>query len=179
LRAALAAGAAGVEVGTPVALCCESGLAPVFRRALIRKVLTGQARVFTDPCASPTGFPFKVAELEGTLSDPALYAARRRVCDLGFLRTPYRKPDGALGYRCAAEPVRAFVAKGGRLEETAGRKCLCNALVANVGMPQELADGTRELPLITLGDDFSIIERICTVAQPDFTAEDVIRTLLG
>ena len=60
-----------------------------------------------------------------------------------------------------------------------GRKCLCNALVANVGMPQRLADGSRELPLVTLGDDFAGIGRFCTADHPDYSAADVIRTLLG
>ncbi len=67
LRAALAEGAAGVQVGTPFALCEESGLTPETRRALIRQALAGNGKVFTDPLASPTGFPFKVAQLEGTL----------------------------------------------------------------------------------------------------------------
>ncbi len=176
---ALAAGAAGVQVGTPFALCTESELGPEFRRLLILKALAGKARVFTDPQASPTGFPFKVAELEGTLSDQGKYASRRRICDLGLLRSPYRKADGSIGYRCAAEPEAAFIAKGGKPADVVGRKCLCNALTANVGMAQQCAEGDAELPLITLGDDYTNIGRFCTVDQPDFSAEDVIRTLLG
>jgi len=31
----------------------------------------GQVDIFTDPLASPTGFPVKVAQLEHTLSDSA------------------------------------------------------------------------------------------------------------
>lgn len=179
LQAALALGAVGVQVGTPFALCAESGLAPDFRRKLVAKALAGNAKVFTDAKASPTGFPFKVAELEGTLSDGAVYLQRRRLCDLGFLREAYRKPDGAIGYRCAAEPEKAYLAKGGNAENLAGRKCLCNALVANVGMPQRLADGATELPLVTLGDDFAGIGRFCSTAQPDYSAADVVRTLLS
>ncbi|TAN37498.1 MAG: nitronate monooxygenase [Verrucomicrobia bacterium] len=179
VREALAAGAAGVQVGTPFALCTESGLTPEFRRELIQKALAGDAKVFTDPLASPTGFPFKVAELTGTLSDRDIYSDRRRVCDLGLLREPYQRDDGTMGYRCPAEPTAAFVAKGGKAEDAVGRKCLCNALIANVGMPQQLADGNTELPLITLGDDFTGIGRFCTSEHPDFTAADVIRTLLG
>ena len=57
----LAEGAAGVQVGTAFALCTDSGVVPEMRRALIIKALAGKARVFTDPVASPTGFPFKVA----------------------------------------------------------------------------------------------------------------------
>lgn len=179
LRAARAAGASGVQVGTPFALCVESGLMPSARRALIQKALAGHAKVFTDPLASPTGFPFKVAELTGTLTDDALYQSRQRLCDLGFLREAYRRDDGSIGYRCPAEPVAAFVAKGGQASDTVGRKCLCNALIANVGMPQELADGTTELPLITLGDDYANIGRFCSPEHPEFTAADVIRVLLG
>lgn len=179
LKEALALGAAGVQVGTPFALCLESGLAPDIRRALVAKALAGNAKIFTDAKASPTGFPFKVAELEGTLSDAAVYARRHRICDLGFLREVYRKPDGALGYRCAAEPEKAFLAKGGSREQLEGRKCLCNALVSNIGMTQPLPDGTKELPLVTLGDDFANIGRFCPDGHPDYSAADVIRTLLS
>ncbi len=179
LREAHELGAAGVQVGTAFALCRESGLAPSFRQALLAQAFAGQAKVYTDAKASPTGFPFKVAELPGTLSDESLYLRRRRVCDLGFLREIYRTADGSLGYRCAAEPDAAYLAKGGRAEDLAGRKCLCNALVANIGMPQRLPDGSRELPMVTLGDDFSGIGRFCSGDNPDYSAADVVRTLLG
>lgn len=55
LRAALDAGAAGVQVGTAFALCADSGLRADYRRALLEQVIEGRARVFTDPSASPTG----------------------------------------------------------------------------------------------------------------------------
>ncbi len=179
LRQALAAGAAGIQVGTPFALCVESGLTPEIRHALVLKALAGQAQVFTDPVASPAGFPFKVAELDGTLSDRAVYDRRHRYCDLGFLRVPYLRANGAIGYRCPAEPEAAFEAKGGTAGGGQGRKCLCNALIANIGMPQLLANGSHELPLITLGDDLVDIGRFCTPEHPDFTAADVIRALLA
>jgi nitronate monooxygenase len=179
LKNALAEGASGIQVGTAFALCVESGLTPKIRRALILKALEGKARVFTDPLASPTGFPFKVAELEGTLSDPAIFKQRRRLCDLGFMRQAYQKDDGSIGYRCAAEPEAAYVAKGGKIEETVGRKCLCNSLVSNVGMPQALPDGTKELPLVTLGDDLINVGQFCTAGNPDYTAEDVVRIIRG
>jgi nitronate monooxygenase len=179
LQRALAEGASGVQVGTAFALCEESGLVPEVRRELIRLALAGKARVRTDARASPTGFPFKVAELPGTLSDDAVYQKRKRICDLGFLRQLYRRADGAIGYRCAAEPVAAYVAKGGKIEDTVGRKCLCNSLIANVGAPQRLADGTEEKMLITLGDDLAGVGRFCTPEHLDFSAADVIRVLLG
>ena len=178
-REARAAGAAGVQVGTAFALCRESGLAPDIRRALVANALAGQAKVYTDAQASPTGFPFKVADLANSLSDEAIYRQRERICDLGFLRETYRKPDGTLGYRCPAEPEKAFLAKNGRPEDLAGRKCLCNALVANIGMPRILPDGSAELPLVTLGDDYAGTGRFCANGHPDYSAADVVRTLLG
>jgi nitronate monooxygenase len=119
-----------------------------------------------------------VAELEGTLSDESVYLQRKRICDLGFLRQTYRREDGRIGYRCAAEPVAAYLAKGGSLEDTKGRKCLCNSLTANIGIPQRLPDGTYEKALVTLGDDLVNIGRFCTAGNPDFTARHVVETLL-
>lgn len=179
LRRAREEGAAGVQAGTAFALCKESGLLPEIRRELVREALAGKARIFTDPQASPTGFPFKVADLPGSLSDERVYRQRRRICDIGFLRQPYRRPDGKIGYRCPSEPVAAYVAKGGRKEDTVGRKCLCNALAANIGMPQRLPDGTYEKCLVTMGDDLVDISRFCAEGSPDYSAAGVIRTLLN
>jgi nitronate monooxygenase len=179
LKLALAEGACGVQVGTAFALCEESGLMPEARRELIRLALAGETNVFTDPLASPTGFPFKVVALPGSLSNGAVYQQRKRVCDLGILRQPYRRADGTIGYRCPAEPVDAYVAKGGKKEDTVGRKCLCNALIANAGMPQRLSDGSYELCLITMGDDLTEVGRFCNPGSLDYSAADVVRILLG
>lgn len=179
LRRALAAGATGVQVGSAFALCEESGMTTEYRHALVQKALDGKAEIFTDPLASPTGFPFKVAKLEGTLSEPEVYAKRQRRCDLGFLREVYRKEDGTIGYRCPAEPVASYVAKGGKAEDTLNRKCLCNGLVADVGYPQSLSNGTHEPPVLTLGDDYVHAGQFCRPGKPDFTAADVIRIILG
>ena len=179
LQSALAQGAAGIQVGTAFALCVESGLVPAVRRELVRKALAGQAKVRTDPLISPTGFPFKVAQLEGTLSEKAVYDQRRRVCDLGFLREAYRRENGSIGYRCPAEAESAYTAKGGAAADTVGRACLCNALMANIGHPQTLRGGGHEPCLLTLGDDFADIGRFCSVEQPDYSAADVLRLLLG
>jgi nitronate monooxygenase len=179
LKLALAEGACGVQAGTAFALCEESGLVPEIRRKLIREALAGESHIFTDPLASPTGFPFKVAALAGSLSDDIIYQQRRRICDLGSLRQPYRRANGKIGYRCPAEPVAAYVAKGGKEEDTVGRKCLCNALIANAGMPQRVPDGTEEKCLITMGDDLVEVGRFCSSENPEFSAADVVRTLLG
>jgi hypothetical protein len=61
-------------------------------------------------------------------------------------------------YRCSAEPVDAYVKKGGIREETTGRRCLCNALMANIGLPQVRDGGVEESPLLTSGDDLVTIQ---------------------
>src|SRR5208282_990107 len=110
------------------------GIQPELKQQAIQLSRAGTARVFTDPVASPTGFPFKVFQLDRTLSDADQYAARTRICDLGYLRHLYRKPDGTPGYRCPGEPIADFVQKGGATADAEGRKCLCNGLVANIGL---------------------------------------------
>jgi nitronate monooxygenase len=183
VREALSLGAAGVQVGTAFAFCEESGITPAIKHEVIRLSRTGETRVFTDPLASPTGFPFKVVELRGTLSDNAIYLQRRRVCDLGYLRHLYRREDGAVGYRCPSEPVSEYVRKGGEEAQTHGRKCICNCLPATVGLPQvrKNTDGTIgcEHPLLTAGNDASQVKDFIPEGCDTYSAADVIRRLLG
>jgi NAD(P)H-dependent flavin oxidoreductase YrpB (nitropropane dioxygenase family) len=176
LSAARAAGAAGIQVGTAFALCRESGLDPHLRLRLRQRAAEGSLEVRNDPYASPAGFPFKVAALPATLSEPDVYEDRPRLCDLGYLRTVYLKDNGAVGYRCPAEPVDAYVRKGGAAEETAGRRCLCNALVANIGLGQHRGDGYEEPPLVTLGQDLGFLSHL---PEGDYSAADVIDYLLS
>ncbi|MDO8540562.1 MAG: nitronate monooxygenase [Opitutaceae bacterium] len=178
LTAALQLGAAGIQVGTAFAFCDESGIEAPTKREAIRASRAGSARVFTDPAASPTGFPFKIAQMPGTLSEPAVYAARERICDLGYLRQAYRKPDGTVGYRCAGEPVEDYVRKGGIASDTVGRKCLCNGLAATVGLPQSRG-GIREPALVTAGNEISDLARLVADGRSHYSAEDVIRYLRG
>ena len=160
LEEVLEAGGAGVQVGTAFSLCKESGLEQSMKNNILRQLAENKAKegatidVYTDPQASPTGFPFKVLRLENTLSQPDAYENRPRVCNLGYLREMYTKEDGSVGYRCASEPVDAYQKKGGDIEATKGRKCLCNALCANAGFPQvqKKADYVEDM-LITIGDD--------------------------
>ncbi|MBW8781091.1 MAG: nitronate monooxygenase [Verrucomicrobia bacterium] len=184
-------GAAGVQVGTAFAFCEESGITPALKGRALALSLAGRAAVYTDPLASPTGFPFKILQLTSTLSNPARYAGRTRVCDLGYLRKAYTKPDGTLGYRCAGEPVENFVRKGGARADTLGRKCLCNGLLATVGLGQ-LQDGHPETALVTAGNDVAALPRylgdcrtysaadvIRSLLQPDFIAPDLEATVLA
>jgi nitronate monooxygenase len=177
LEAARAAGAAGVQVGTAFAFCEESGLRADYKEALLNEAKAGTARVYTDPLASPTSFPFKVAQLAGTMSDKAVHEARARVCDLGYLREAYRTDDGTVGYRCAGEPVGAYRAKGGAVEQTVGRKCICNALVANIDLGQ-VRGRSAEPGIVTSGDDLSGVTRFMSSGTTRYTAADVIAEIL-
>jgi NAD(P)H-dependent flavin oxidoreductase YrpB (nitropropane dioxygenase family) len=178
LAAARAAGAAGVQVGTLFALSEDSGLAPELRADLTARLRAGTLEVRTDAAASPTGFPFKVAQLPGTLSDPEVLAARPRLCDLGYLRTPYEREGGAVGYRCPAEPVHVYLRKGGAIEDTVGRVCLCNALTANVELGQTRPDGFTEEPLLTLGADMDGARELARAHPAGWSALDALRWLL-
>lgn len=179
LAEALDRGAAGVQVGTAFAFCEESGIDPDLKARVLRASCDGQIEVSTDPNASPTGFPFKVTHLEGTISEPEIYAARERVCDLGYLRRAYRKADGTLGYRCPGEPEEQYVAKGGKLEEAVGRKCLCNGLLATIGLGQVQSGDYHEPALLTGGDEVTGLARFLPPDRDSYSAADVIRYLLG
>ncbi|HET9784163.1 MAG TPA: nitronate monooxygenase [Terriglobales bacterium] len=178
LLRAQAEGAAGVQVGTAFAFCSESGLRPDYREAVLADVVAGRAGVFTDPNASPTGFPFKVLRLSGTLSDSQIYQARPRVCDLGYLREAYRTPQGAIGFRCPAEPVSLYVAKGGRIEDTHGKRCLCNGLIATHGHPQVRAHRHVEPGVVTSGDAIADIRTFLPPGALSYAAADVLSALL-
>ena len=179
LAEAVAAGATGVQVGTAFAFSDESGLKDDYKRALLEKAISGAARVFTDSAASPTSFPFKVAQLEGTLSEHQIYSARPRICDLGYLREAYRTPAGTIDYRCSAEPVSTYVSKGGKVENTVGKKCLCNALMANIGHPQIRNTKHVENGLVTSGNDLAGIAHFLPPGASSYTAADVVANLMG
>lgn len=179
VTAARTSGASGVQVGTAFALARESNLTAALRHELLTCLGEGRLRVRTDARASPTGFPFKVAELAGTLADPAVYDHRRRICDLSYLRAPYAKPDGTIGYRCPGEPKGAYVRKGGDRSETVGRVCLCNALTATVGLGQRRRNGEAEPLIATLGADLDGAGELLRRHPKGWGASDVVAYLTG
>ena len=174
LRRALATGAAGIQIGTLFAYCDESGITEPLRRSVLEAALRGAVRVRTDARASPTGFPFKRVAWEG---DPAVGVARKRICDLGYLRDAYARGEKGLGYRCASEPEDQFVAKGGAPEETPGRECLCNSLLATVGLGQLREGGAVEPPLLTSGDEAANLAAFLG-GRTHYTAADVVTWLM-
>lgn len=179
LEEARARGAAGIQVGTLFAYSDESGMRADLKARVVALALEGKVDVLTDDRASPTGFPFKVVTLPGSLSEADVYAERERVCDLGYLRSAYRREDGKIRFRCASEPVQTFLKKGGSLEETVGRKCLCNALMANTGVAQvRCSRAGEEQPLLTSGDDLVNLARFLQ-GRTSYTAADVLDYLLA
>jgi nitronate monooxygenase len=179
LQEALEHGATGIQVGTAFAYCDESGMDQSIKNRITQKVFDMQISVHTDPVVSGTGFPFKVVLVEGTLSEPELYEKRVRLCDLGMLRQLYKQEDGKLGFRCPAEPVQLYLAKGGKLEETFGKGCLCNSLCATAGYAQHRRDGYVEPPLVTAGDGLVGISKYARPGRHSYTAKDVLDFLSG
>ncbi len=165
LRRALDAGAAGVQFGTLFAFCDESGMSPPLRLAMLRRIWRKDLAIVTEPLMSPTGFPFKVVQLAGSLSEEAVRSGRERVacCDLGHLVTPVEtrrrvtRPDGGTEEMvevqtfCPAEPVEAFTRKGGLMMRRKGTICLCNGLMSTAGYPG-VRGGYVEPPVVTAGD---------------------------
>ena len=179
LRHALEQGASGVQVGTAFAFSNESGMSRDLKNSLLAQAAAGTGQVFTDPLASPTGFPFKVAQLQNTSSNNAVYQERKRLCDLGYLREPFADAQGNIAYRCSAEPVASYSAKGGNVDETVGRKCLCNALLANIGLAQIRSGNAIEPALITVGDDLNTIAQFMAPGRTNYSAADVVKKLLS
>jgi NAD(P)H-dependent flavin oxidoreductase YrpB (nitropropane dioxygenase family) len=175
LASALGAGATGIQVGTLFAYCRESGMDAELKLSVLEAVRRGEAAVRTDARASPTGFPFKLVEWPGRSSQEP---SRKRICDLGYLRTAYLREDGRIGYRCPAEPVEDYLRKGGKIEDTEGRRCLCNGLMATVGLGQPREDGEVEPPLVTSGNQLEAMGAFIG-DRLEYGAQDVVDYLLG
>ncbi len=103
-------GAQGVQVGTAFAFSSESGFPDEVCADVLKRASTGILEIKTDGRASPTGFPFKIVPMEGSLSDPEVFSKRNRVCDVGYLRGIYKTANGKLGFRCPSEPEKNFLA---------------------------------------------------------------------
>ena len=173
LQSALSVGAAGIQAGSIFALCDDSGLDPELRSKLRFLGFNGELKIRTDFSVSSSGYPFKVAELAGTISEQSVYEARPRICSQGLLVSLYEKPDRTIGYRCPGELVDAFVRKGGDITDTVGKGCLCCGLLSAA----ELEEG--EPPIVTLGDDVGFLKHLMVDAHGSYRASDAIKYLLG
>ena len=174
LESALDNGAAGIQAGSIFALCNESDMDEKIKSRARSLAFEGKLIVRTDMRISPTDFPFKVAELPGTISERQVYESRQRICNQGALVSLYEKADGKIGYRCPSEPVDKYLAKGGQAEDTDGRACLCNALSSLSGIGHD-----HEPPIVTLGDDLGFLKKILKNKDDSYGAAEAVNYLLG
>jgi NAD(P)H-dependent flavin oxidoreductase YrpB (nitropropane dioxygenase family) len=189
LAQALAAGATGVQVGSVFALSEESGIKSAYRSAImaqLKKEMDDSKMVLTT-LFSPTGFPFKVVQLDGTLANQEVYTNRMRVCDIGLLQQrglskPAKDGTRRLFQRCPAAPLDDFVSKRGLPLNTTDRRCLCNGLLACVGLGQAgLQNGEQmeEPAIVTLGNHLDGIRRLSRNGQSPYWVRDVVADILG
>jgi nitronate monooxygenase len=177
VKEALDAGANGVQVGTVFAYCTESGVVPEIRGAILERLVSGGVDIRTDFQASPTGYPFKLIDLNSALTSVSAAKGRRRVCDLGYLQQFVFDGSSGIVYRCPGEPVESYLGKGGEASDTEGKMCLCNGLLATIGLGQVRRDG-REVPILTAGEDFSAVRAMVSTLGREYSAKDVIDHLL-
>jgi NAD(P)H-dependent flavin oxidoreductase YrpB (nitropropane dioxygenase family) len=179
VQSALDQGAAGVQVGTLFAISNHSGFSNKTRKQLIEKLKSDTLEIKTDVLASPTSFPIKIAKLEGHTSTAEGFAARPKLCDLGYLREAAISETGRTIYRCPSEPDDQFLKKGGAVEDIDGRKCLCNGLMANIGLPQVRKDGYVEAPIVTLGSDIEGAKILLKGHPEGYGADEAVNWLLS
>lgn len=177
VKQAIELGAVGVQVGSLFALSKESGLTEDLRNEVLRAMSEDTLEIRTEPKTSSTGFPFKVVEINGTATDPEIYKSRNRQCDLGYLRSPFKRPDGGIGYRCSGEPIKTYEFKGGSPVEAENVKCLCNALMANIGLGQVRWGTYHEPALLTLGSDLEGAEELNKIYHGSWSSADVVKYL--
>ena len=72
-----------------------------------------------------------------------------------------------------------YIRKGGTLEETHGRECVCNGLMATIGLAQVSSENILDLPLVTAGNEVANVARFVPPGRDSYTAAEVIRLLLG
>jgi hypothetical protein len=113
------------------------------------------------------------------MTDPEVEHNRVRLCDVGLLRNPYKGANGKIGYRCSAEPIDQYLKKGGELEQTVGKSCLCNNLLATASYAHHRKDGYVEPPIVTSGDGLTGIAKYVNPSNHSYTAQDVIDYLTG
>lgn len=167
LNEALDSGASGIQIGSVFAFCRESGMQPDLRGDILRQIMEGGG-VYTDPRASPSGFPFKVFQSEGTLSSQAVRDRQKARCNRGYLVELY-EDDGRVLTRCPAEPEDSYVKKGGDGEDMKGRVCLCNGLMSTIGLGD-----FGVAPIVTAGSELEDVRKLVELHGFDYTAKNVV-----
>ena len=126
---------------------------------------------------------------QGTLTGLAQLVADELDADWRFVKAEYVAPEvnlvnkrawgdmstgGSRGIRASVDYVR----KGGDPTNAGDRKCLCNGLLATVGLGQ-VRTGVLEPPIVTAGDDIASISRFLKPGEMSYSADDVLNDLLG
>lgn len=171
LKEVIDSGGTGVSFGTAAALSRESNLRPDLKELLIELAAEGLLDVLADVRCSPTEFPFNVAQIPGTMSDDIAYKGFEKECRFGYLRQAFRNPKdpkGGLVWRCFAESERTFYAKGGKIEDTCGRKCVCSGLLSTAGLD-------TGMPIVTLGQDIAALKEIIARYGRNYTIKNAIQ----
>ncbi len=189
LQEAITLGATGVQVGSIFAMSEESGMDPDYRIAFMKQLKneSDDSKLVKTTLVSPTGFPFKVLQLEGTMAYDTIYKHRLRVCDIGLLQQlGLSKPDEngirRLFQRCSAAPIEGYINKRGLMHNTKDRRCLCNGLLSAVGLGQVISNGDspkQEPAILTLGNHIDGIRRLSRSGQTRYWVRDVIEDILG
>jgi nitronate monooxygenase len=175
MKEAISLGASGIQAGSIFALARESGMDSVIRQEILKKGFQKTLKVKTDMKISPTGFPFKLVDLSESTSDESVHESRLRVCDLCVLVSLYKKIDGSIGYRCPSEPVENFIRKGGKVEDTENRGCICNGLITTAGL--RFKDENYEPAVVTLGDDVEFLQHLMKNENDSYSATQAITYL--
>ncbi len=190
LEFALESGAQGIQAGTIYAMCEESGMRSDHRCAIFKRLRNNSddSIIVRTTLFSPTGFCFKVADVENTLFDNSIYLMRKRACDIGLLRQiGLDKPNEAgqrrLFQRCPAEPLESFVKNRGLLRNSAEKRCLCNGLIAGAGFPQTTRNNQNqeweEPSIVTIGENLDGVRRLSSNGQHPYWCIDIAKDILG
>ncbi|MCB1126669.1 MAG: hypothetical protein KDM81_09255, partial [Verrucomicrobiae bacterium] len=153
LDAVLTAGGTGLVVSTPFHYCAESELAGDWKAEVFARSRQKPARLAVEFVSAPAGHQVPIARVEGSAVDEAEFARRERFCDVGFLRQLYQREDGSVGYRCPGETVTCHHAKGGDPAAASAQRCLCNGMLAALGLGQVRPGYGVERPLLPAGED--------------------------
>ncbi len=178
VRLAQAMGARGVMVESPFTFAQESSLTTHLKDEVIKAVQTASGDVFGEIPSSAAGQLMKVIRLRDTASDSQVFDARPRICDVGYFRQVYLRPDGTMGYRCPGEPLVYYAEKGGSQEDAVPQHCLCNGLLASAGLGQIQSGRDLEKALVPAGEDVSQIRRFLRPGCRSYTTREVIDELL-
>lgn len=85
--------------------------------------------------------------------------------------------------RCPAAPVEDFIAKRGLPFNTEGKRCLCNGLLAGVGLgqvgTQPGSQAGEEPAIVTLGNHLDSVHRLSRQGQVVYWAKNAVEDILG